>query len=99
MSLIDTISARELIHALYQGGIIELPYMEDDNILEITSCPLHDTYVLRDDLPKYSNIVKETIIGVTDYDGDNASRFGDCDISLNALSAMTPRVLLTIGEV
>jgi hypothetical protein len=97
MSLIDNISARDLIHALYQGGIIELPSLYDDNILEITSCPLHDTYVLRDDLPNVSNIVKEAIIVGTDYDGDNIT-FDDC-VPLNALSEMTLRVSLTIGEV
>lgn len=94
MSLIDNISARELLNALYQGGIIEFPYMDGDDIL-ITSCPVHDTYTLRDDLPNYSDLVEETIIGATDYDGDNIA-FRDQDVPLNTLSAITPRVILTL---
>lgn len=90
---IDAISARDLIYALYQGGIIEMPYLEGDT-LEITSCPVHETYTLRDDLPHYSDFIEETIIGVTDYDGDPT--FRDSDVALNANTNITPRVLLSL---
>lgn len=58
MSLIDDYSAREIIEILHLKGIIELPFFSNDAI-EITSCPVSETYVRN---------CPEHTYALTDYD-------------------------------
>ena len=94
---IDTISARDLVHLLYEGGLIEYPFLGGDT-LDITSCPVHDDYLLRDDLVSgirgTHSLRKE--IGVTDYDTPYVSPV-DPDV-LHPHDTRTRRVILTLGD-
>jgi len=94
---IDTISARDLVHLLYEGGLIEYPYLEGDT-LDITSCPVHDDYRLRHDIVSgirgTHSLRKE--IGVTDYDDPNVSPVDPA--VLHPHPGFTPRIILTLGD-
>jgi hypothetical protein len=82
---------------LYEGGIIEYPYLEGDT-LDITSCPVHDDYRLRHDIVSgirgTHSLRKE--IGVTDYDDPNVSPVDPA--VLHPHPGFTPRIILTLGD-
>jgi len=95
---IDTISARDLVHLLYQGGLIELPYLEGD-VVNITSCPVHNDYRLRDDLTPVGRIMSLSLrseIGVTDYDEPDA--LPNDPAVLHPRSTRTSRIVIDLGD-
>jgi hypothetical protein len=94
--LLDRISGREVIVALYKAGLIEMPYMFDPYHVEITSCPVDPEYTLRDDLPAYNTIPVESDLCVTDYDGPVTWRDGD--EPLHQGDRLTTRIGITLGE-
>ena len=92
---IDTISARDLVHLLYRGGLIELPYLEGD-VVNITSCPVHDDYRLRDDLtPIGPPTSLRSDIALTDYDDPDPLGI---PAVLHPRSTRTSRIVIDLGD-
>jgi hypothetical protein len=85
MSLIDDYSAREILEILYAKGIIEMPFLDSDEIVNITSCPINDDYAnRRPDFP----------LCCTDY--DSTTGFSDNPPVLNPHDALTTRIAFDI---